>query len=753
MKSFKLMSILAGFMALAMLTSCVEKVEDPSITIEGENTITLTKEKATVKVKILSNRDWGMRFVGNTHDWIVAEPNNGKASKTPTEVTVTVTENTGANREASVEFFTGVATAMLTIKQAGPDGDSDGVEALTVQQFIERADKSTYYRLTGTVSGFNPTYCSFDLTDDTGTIYVYSVADASKAEWASKIKNGGTITLQGQYEFYSSKSQHEVVNAIIESFTAGEEQTVITESTVANFIATASKTVYYRLTGTVSEFKTGKNNSGKDWMQFILTDDTGLILVYGFENGQFEEWSTKIKDNGTVTLVGTYEFYEAKSQHEVMNAKIESFTAGSAQPPVTGTVTDAIAAANGAQVIIEEATVAAKSTMGVVVTDGTSNVYVYFDSKANETVPDVAIGDKVKVEATKATYGGVPELKTPTVTKLSSGEMTYPEPKDLNSLASTYASTVTEYVTMTGTLTIDGNYYNVTIPGVDAATKMGSLSGPVASLGVDAYNGQQITVKGYFTGITGSGKYINIVVTEIAPADPNVKYCGVTPATLKAKADDTSASFSISSNADWTVACDNDAFSLSTTSGTGDATVTVTFAANEGEEDKVANITVTCADAGVTATVKLTQSKPGGGGDAPFTNNVTWTLDDSAYDNTSSGNSQQSAVINGENVDNLLKLGTSSKNGKATIKVPAGTTKLCFFCLGWSGKTSKVTFKYGSSSRTYDVKANAGVASNPPYTITTTVEEAYYEYDVDPSATSILVESEGRVILWGINAY
>ena len=57
MKTFKILSFVAGILALTALASCAEKVEDPSITIEGENTVTLTKEKASFTVKVLSNRD------------------------------------------------------------------------------------------------------------------------------------------------------------------------------------------------------------------------------------------------------------------------------------------------------------------------------------------------------------------------------------------------------------------------------------------------------------------------------------------------------------------------------------------------------------------------------------------------------------------------------------------------------------------------------------------------------------------------
>lgn len=91
----------------------------------------------------------------------------------------------------------------------------------TVQEFIAAADDANYYELTGTVSGFNKTYCSFDLTDDTGKIYVYSVLAASKTEWADKISNGGTVTIYGKYYYYEKNSQHEIKDAYIVSFTGG----------------------------------------------------------------------------------------------------------------------------------------------------------------------------------------------------------------------------------------------------------------------------------------------------------------------------------------------------------------------------------------------------------------------------------------------------------------------------------------------------------------------------------------------------
>lgn len=105
----------------------------------------------------------------------------------------------------------------------GSDVDYSAAEAKTVAEFIELADNNTYYKLTGTVSGFNSQYCSFDITDETGSAYVFSVAN--KADWSSKISNGGTVVLAGKYLKYTTSNgtvKNEVVDAQILSFVAGE---------------------------------------------------------------------------------------------------------------------------------------------------------------------------------------------------------------------------------------------------------------------------------------------------------------------------------------------------------------------------------------------------------------------------------------------------------------------------------------------------------------------------------------------------
>ena len=97
----------------------------------------------------------------------------------------------------------------------------DNIQTVSVADFIEAADPFTMYRLTGEVSSsVNTQYCSFDLKDDTGTILVYTVNNAS--EYGSTLKKGDKVTLRGAYMWYEDKSQHEVVDATIENIEPGQ---------------------------------------------------------------------------------------------------------------------------------------------------------------------------------------------------------------------------------------------------------------------------------------------------------------------------------------------------------------------------------------------------------------------------------------------------------------------------------------------------------------------------------------------------
>lgn len=101
--------------------------------------------------------------------------------------------------------------------------------------------------------------------------------------------------------------------------------------------------------------------------------------------------------------------------------------------------------------------------------------------------------------------------------------------------------------------------------------------------------------------VNADGQQFTVTITQKAKYSTSVEPAELTPAY-----DDTKASFTISTPYAWTASSDNSAFTLSATSGTGDATINVSFPENETQTAKVANITVTANSK--TYTVKITQA-------------------------------------------------------------------------------------------------------------------------------------------------
>ena len=134
---------------------------------------------------------------------------------------------------------------------------------------------------------------------------------------------------------------------------------------------------------------------------------------------------------------------------------------------------------------------------------------------------------------------------------------------------------------------------------------------------------------------------------------------------------------------------------------------------------------------------------------------VTWTLGTNAYDNTSGSTNTQTATVNGVSVPNLLKLGTSSKVGDATLHVASGTTKIGFYCVAWKGKKAQVKFSTGGTEiTTINPVANVGATGNAPYTALNVADSDYFEVELPAGTTDIKVETldpnNGRVLFVGL---
>ena len=182
-------------------------------------------------------------------------------------------------------------------------------------------------------------------------------------------------------------------------------------------------------------------------------------------------------------------------------------------PGGTVTIAEAIAAADNTSIVIENATVVGVYARGVLVEDTTGKLLVYAGSAVSAEV-----GDLVKVEGSMATYGGLRQVATPTVTVTGTTTYSYPTATVMDGAAmDAYLSNPEiKYVEYTGTLAISGYYYNVTVEG--AATAVGSLAYVIEGTVDASLDGQKILVKGWTIGFSG-GKYVNTMITSVTAAD------------------------------------------------------------------------------------------------------------------------------------------------------------------------------------------------------------------------------------------
>lgn len=166
------------------------------------------------------------------------------------------------------------------------------------------------------------------------------------------------------------------------------------------------------------------------------------------------------------------------------------------------TITDVVGVEDGTVVIVPDAQVVALTVKGVVVSDGTSNLYVVTDPSV------LSVGDRVSFSGDKTSESELPAmLQCDEFTKTGSGAVEYGTPKDITEGFDDYDSESREYVTFNGVLS--GNVISVT----GASTFSAVIIDAPESLDLEENNGWIVEVKGYYAGT--AAPYINIMATEI----------------------------------------------------------------------------------------------------------------------------------------------------------------------------------------------------------------------------------------------
>ena len=391
-----------------------------------------------------------------------------------------------------------------------------------------------------------------------------------------------------------------------------------------------------------SEFHVYLSKDGENWAEITYDRPVG-----DDEHSKYGTWALATA-NFTLKQVPS-ELYikftsDLTSSHRIDDVKLFEGIGGTEvdldniTPPVTETKTiaEVIAGSVGATYTTQGQVVAINGR-SFLIQDNSGKILVYLGWKDNKPVVDYSatIGQTVKVTGKTTTYSKLVQFSETdlVIEKVSDGSFTQPTPEKFDGAAfDAYAAAtpVIKYIEYSGTLTIDGYYYNIAVDGTDL---QGSLAYPADGFVDASLNGQVVIVKGYTLGMTNQSKMLSTIAVSVekdgdAPAEPKIT-----------KLDPTSLSFAATDNAktvtvtaanadDCTIEAATDKSEQFTTSVNG-MVVTVTPKENTTEQAITATLTIKLMKAGAavdTKTVAISQAgKSGSGGDGQ---QITLTLDD-----------------------------------------------------------------------------------------------------------------------------
>ena len=742
----KLKSLFLGSFALtAMLfaQSCSDKNETPSGAPSVEiapAALTFDATSSTQSVEVKATRDWKATPMV---DWISVNPEKGAPSN-GTKLEVTVLSNDGADRTGVVKVTIGFDSKELKISQKGTGAATAAV--------VYHNDFDKELAVKGS-DGWKTYLDSFDgWKNETGS----GISTVEYAFSGMSARTNSTGASDSQYSDYSGSGKNYLWFAKenyfhVKNITLPEGKTNYTISfgSERNLYQAADNTFV------PEEFLVYVSNDGSKWVK----------LEYAFPNGlKNRRWdlasSTFTVPSGTkslhiyikATLASAYlmddlDLSVAASAGTAIDFSkgVDLGTGGSTgggetPEPAGNTIAAVCAAAAGSAADLKGVLVTGVTTQSYVITDETGSVLVFV--KAD---PKVKVGDKVNVAGTTGEHNGLIQIATPTTTVVSSNNaVTYPTPLEFTEANLADTPKKVTYVSFTGNVKKNNQYYNIYIGSV--TDKDLSLSYYTGNM--DEFVDCDIKVKGWYVG---GGTHYQIVATEVEKVETTGPKFSVSTTALTAKAGDTSASFDVKGNVKWTVSSDNAAYTVSPASGDGAGTVTVKFAANETEKNVTVKLTVSTTEEVATKsyTVVLTHKGKSAAGAEDFSSSVEWTLGTNAY--------SEKATINDVKDVPVLKLGTAKNAGTATLKIPAGTTKVSFYGVAWKGKTATIKASVaGTQVATQALAANESAANTSPYTLTVADTDKYTitlpaKLETETEVT-VTTTTNARAILFAIKA-
>lgn len=608
--------------AATAFTGCSDD-DDKSLTPKltaDPTALDFTDETATTQtVAITANCEWTV--TASNLDWATISPMSGKGNGT---ISVTVSElPAGTNlREGKISFTLihpefgkwGQAESSVAVKQYGsgvtppPTGDAIYANDFDKEQAQKGADGK--FPFADAFEGWkNQTGTGADnVAYKTSGISVRSNLPSNDSHSKYKDDASGVNNM-----FFGTSGVFEIQKIALESTQKNLQLTFGSYRSIFEDKDNAFKT---------SEFHVYLSKDGENWAEITYDSPVG-------DDEHSNSWALATA-NFTLKQVPS-ELYikftsDLTSAHRIDDVKLFEGIGGTEvdldniTPPVTETKTiaEVIAGSVGATYTTQGQVVAINGR-SFLIQDNSGKILVYLGWKDNKPVVDYSatIGQTVKVTGKTTTYSKLVQFSETdlVIEKVSDGSFTQPTPEKFDGAAfDAYAAAtpVIKYIEYSGTLTIDGYYYNIAVEGTDL---QGSLAYPADGFVDASLNGQVVIVKGYTLGMTNQSKMLSTIAVSVekdgdAPAEPKIT-----------KLDPTSLSFAATDNAktvtvtaanadDCTIEAATDKSEQFTTSVNG-MVVTVTPKENTTEQAITATLTIKLMKAGAavdTKTVAISQA-------------------------------------------------------------------------------------------------------------------------------------------------
>lgn len=610
--------------AATAFTGCSDD-DDKSLTPKltaDPTALDFTDETATTQtVAITANCEWTV--TASNLDWATISPMSGKGNGT---ISVTVSElPAGTNlREGKISFTLihpefgkwGQAESSVAVKQYGsgvtppPTGDAIYANDFDKEQAQKGSDNK--FPFADAFEGWkNQTGTGADnVAYKTSGISVRSNSPSNDSHSKYKDDASGVNNM-----FFGTSGVFEIQKIALESTQKNLQLTFGSYRSIFEDKDNAFKT---------SEFHVYLSKDGENWAEITYDRPVG-----DDEHSNYGSWALATA-NFTLKQVPS-ELYikftsDLTSAHRIDDVKLFEGIGGTEvdldniTPPVTETKTiaEVIAGSVGATYTTQGQVVAINGR-SFLIQDNSGKILVYLGWKDNKPVVDYSatIGQTVKVTGKTTTYSKLVQFSETdlVIEKVSDGSFTQPTPEKFDGAAfDAYAAAtpVIKYIEYSGTLTIDGYYYNIAVDGTDL---QGSLAYPADGFVDASLNGQVVIVKGYTLGMTNQSKMLSTIAVSVekdgdAPAEPKIT-----------KLDPTSLSFAATDNAktvtvtaanadDCTIEAATDKSEQFTTSVKG-MVVTVTPKENTTEQAITATLTIKLMKAGAavdTKTVAISQA-------------------------------------------------------------------------------------------------------------------------------------------------